>query len=51
MPESNFARPKSSSLMPDLVTRIFAGFKSRCVMPFLCAASRASQICAAYFSA
>ena len=46
-----FARPKSSSLTPVFVTRIFAGFRSRCVMPFLCAASSASQICAAYFSA
>jgi hypothetical protein len=46
--DANFASPKSSSLMPALVTRIFAGFRSRCVMPFLCAASRASQICAAY---
>ena len=45
--EPNFARPKSSNLMPDLVTRIFAGFRSRWMMPFLCAASSASQICAA----
>jgi hypothetical protein len=26
-------------LTPVFVTRIFAGFRSRCVMPFLCAAS------------
>jgi serine/threonine protein kinase len=38
-------------LMPAFVTRIFEGFRSRCVMPLLCAASSASQICTAYFSA
>ena len=38
------------SLMPALVTRIFVGFRSRCVIPFLCAASSASQIWTAHSS-
>ena len=46
-----FASPKSSSFTPDAVTRILAGFKSRCVMFFLCAASSALAICLAYSKA
>lgn len=37
--------------MPCLVTRMLAGVRSRCVMPFLCAASSAPRICAAYSTA
>src|SRR5215471_2603944 len=44
-------RPKSRSLIPSLVTRILAGFRSECVMPFRCAASRASRIWPAYSTA
>ena len=50
-PEENFKLghyPKSRILIPCFVTRTFAGFRSRCVMPFLCAASRASRICPAF---
>ena len=43
------ASPKSSSFTPAFVTRTLPGFRSRCVTLFLCAASSASQICAAYF--
>ena len=40
----SFARPKSSSFTPCLVSRMFAGFRSRWTIPFLCAAVSASQI-------
>ena len=43
---ASFARPKSSSLTPALVSRMLAGFRSRWTMPLRCAASSASQICA-----
>ena len=43
-----FASPKSSTFTtPCGVTLIFAGFRSRCVIPFSCAASNASAICPA----
>jgi hypothetical protein len=44
-PASAFARPKSSTLtLPSGVILTFAGFRSRCTIPFSCAASRASAI-------
>src|ERR1035441_1019753 len=43
----NSASPKSSSLIPDDVTMMLAGFRSRCVMPLACAAESASAICTA----
>ena len=42
------AKPKSRTFTPCFVRRIFAGFRSRCVIPLRCAASSASQICPAY---
>jgi hypothetical protein len=39
----SFASPKSSTLTrPSFVTMTLAGFKSRCTMPFSCAAASAS---------
>ncbi len=35
---TNFARPKSSTLMPDFVVRILAGLRSRWVIDLRCAA-------------
>ena len=44
-PVSAFARPKSSTLtLPSGVIFTFAGFRSRCTIPFSCAASKASAI-------
>jgi len=41
----NLAKPKSSILAcPRSVTKMFAGLMSRCVIPFVCAASNASAI-------
>ena len=41
-----FANPKSSTFtVPSSRTLMFAGFKSRWMMPCSCAASRASAIC------
>ena len=41
-----FANPKSRTLtLPSGVTLMLAGFRSRWMMPFSCAASRASAIC------
>ena len=46
--DRSFARPKSSSLAdPVRVTRMLAGFRSRCRIPLLCAASSAPAICIA----
>ena len=43
-----FAKPKSSTFtVPSGVTFTFAGFRSRWMMPFSCAYSRASAICLA----
>ncbi len=37
----SFARPKSRILMrPSFVTKTFSGFRSRCTIPFSCAAAR-----------
>ena len=45
---TTFAMPKSSSFArPSVVTRTFAGFRSRCRRPRLCAASRALATCSA----
>ena len=41
---ASFAKPKSSSFVPDLVSMMFPGFRSRCVMPLRCALSSASAI-------
>ena len=41
------AKPKSMSLAPFFVSMTLAGFRSRCVIPNLCALARASAICAA----
>ena len=42
---SALARPKSSTLtLPSGVSFTFAGFRSRCTIPFSCAASSASAI-------
>ena len=38
------ARPKSSSLAPDLVSMMFPGLRSRCTIPLLWALSSASAI-------
>ena len=47
-----FARPKSSTFTaPSARTLMFAGFKSRWMMPCSCAASRASATCFAIGSA
>ena len=47
-----FASPKSSTLtVPSRRTLMFAGFRSRWMMPCSCAASRASAICLAIDSA
>ena len=47
-----FARPKSSTFtVPSGRTLIFAGFRSRWMIPCSCAASRASAICFAIGSA
>ena len=47
-----FARPKSSTFtVPSGRTLMFAGFKSRWMMPCSCAASSASAICFAMGSA
>ncbi len=40
----SFAKPKSSSFVPDLVSMTLPGLRSRCVTPFLCALSSASEI-------
>ena len=40
---SGFARPKSISLAPPLVSMMFAGFRSRWMMPCWCAFSRAMR--------
>jgi len=40
------ARPKSSNFAPAFVSMTFAGFRSRWVMPSLCALARALAICA-----
>ena len=51
-PSNAFARPKSSTLTaPSGVTLILAGFRSRWMIPFSCAASSASAICRAMESA
>ena len=42
------ARPKSSSLAPDLVSMIFPGFRSRWRIPLRCALSRPDAICEPY---
>jgi hypothetical protein len=43
-----FARPKSSTLtVPSLRTLMFAGFRSRWMIPCSCASSSASRICRA----
>ena len=44
------AKPKSISFAPDLVSMMFAGFKSRCTMPARCANSKASATSAPIFS-
>ena len=47
-----FARPKSSTFtVPSARTLMFAGLRSRWMMPCSCAASRASAICFAIGSA
>ena len=47
-----FASPKSSTFTtPSGVTLMLAGFRSRWMMPFSCAASSASAICRAMASA
>ena len=47
-----FASPKSSTFtVPSARTLMFAGFRSRWMMPCSCAASRASAICFAMGSA
>ena len=47
-----FARPKSSTFtVPSARTLMFAGFRSRWMMPCSCAASSASAICFAIGSA
>ena len=51
-PVSALARPKSSTLtLPSGVTFTLAGFRSRCTIPFSCAASSASAIWRAIASA
>ena len=40
------ARPKSISLVPDFVSMMLPGFRSRWMMPARCARSRASATCA-----
>ncbi len=47
----NFANPKSRSFAPVLVSMMFPGFRSRCVMPCRCALSSASAISMATVSA
>ncbi len=42
-----FASPKSKTLIPDFAIMMFAGLRSRCTMPLLCASARAAKICAA----
>ena len=44
----SFAKPKSSSFVPDLVSMMLPGFRSRCVTPLRCALSSASEISMAY---
>jgi hypothetical protein len=47
-----FARPKSSTFTtPSALVLMLAGFRSRCVISFSCAASSAAAICAAILSA
>ena len=49
---SALAKPKSSTFTrPSGVILMFAGFRSRCTMPFSCAYSMASAICEAIGSA
>ena len=49
---ASFASPKSSTFtVPSGVTLMFAGFRSRWMMPCSCAASSASAICCAIGSA
>ena len=49
---SAFARPKSSTFtVPSARTLMFAGFRSRWMIPCSCAASSASAICLAIGSA
>ena len=49
---ASFARPKSSTFtVPSGVTLMFAGFRSRWMIPCSCAASSASAICRAIGSA
>jgi hypothetical protein len=48
---SALASPKSSTLtLPSAVSLMLAGLRSRCTMPFSCAASSASAICRAIAS-
>ena len=47
---TSFARPKSRTFAcPRLVTKIFAGLISRWIIPWACAASKASAICVPSF--
>jgi NmrA-like family len=48
---SSFARPKSSSFTPDLVSITLPGFRSRCTTPRRCASFNASAISIAWRSA
>ena len=44
----NLAKPKSSSFVPDFVSMMLPGFRSRWVTPLRCALSSASEISMAY---
>ena len=48
--EFGFARPKSMSLVPDLVSMMLPGLKSRCTMPARWAISKASATSIPIFS-